>query len=236
VSETNGFSFPAPRGVSRRRLSDQVAQNLREMILVGELLPDRNITQDELALQLGVSTTPVREALLRLVAEGFVRASPNRAFTVVRSTSADVLDVYWMHQMLSSELARRACSRMDRETLAEIRRHADQGQHAVRIGDRVGQEKANWSFHRTINIAADAPRLQLALATALKFIPRGFHESLPSWAERSVEDHEQIVGALMAGDAEAAADATAAHVHAAAQAVLSFLADSGYWRMPAGEQ
>ena len=236
MSEVNNRPVPTPRTVSRRRLSDQVTDSVREMILLGELRPDWNVTQDELASLLGVSTTPVREALLRLVGEGFVQASPNRSFAVVRSTPADIEDVYWLQEMLSSELTRRACGRMDKETLAKIRRHADAYHQAVRNGDRVGQDRANWLFHGTIHAAANAPRLLFSLTTNLKFIPRGFHELLPFWPERSLEDHERIFEALTAGDADAAAAATAAQVRAARAAVLSVLTDSGYWRMPAHDQ
>lgn len=223
------------RIVGRRRLSDQVAETLREMILVGELAPYRSVTQDELASELGVSTTPAREALLRLAAEGFVSASPNRAFTVVRLTPADVQDVYWLHEILSAELASRACSRLAGPTRAELQEHADACALAVRNGDSDGLDKANWAFHRAINLVADAPRLQFPLTTTLKFIPRGFYQMIPSWAEQSLKDHEGILAALDAGDADGAAEATAAHVRTAGDALMNFLAESGYWKVPTGQ-
>lgn len=203
------------------------------MILVGELKPAQHITQDEVALVLGVSTTPVREAILRLAAEGFVMASPNRAFTVVRYTPADVEDVYWLHEILSSELARRACDRMTTEALDRIRSHASDFKQALRGGNALALQTANWDLHRTINLAADAPRLQFTLTATLKFIPRGFYELLPGWAARSLEYHDLIVEALDAHDSDAAAQATTALVHAAQQAVMQFLSDSGYWKGPA---
>lgn len=230
TSKATRRSFAPFREVNRRRLSDQVAEALREMILVGELEPAQNITQDQIASELGVSTTPVREAILRLAAQGFVRASPNRSFTVVRYTQADVEDVYWLHEILSSELTRRACDRMEDETLKRIRLHANDLEQAFRHGDTVAMEKANWEFHRTINLAADAPRLQFTLRATLLFIPRHFYELLPSWAERSLEYHEQIIKALDARNSDGAAEATAALVRAAKQAVMEFLSDSGYWK------
>src|SRR5207244_1357424 len=105
-----------------RKLADEVVATLRRMILVGELPPGSRSSQDELARLLGVSTMPVREALLRLAAEGFVEASPNRSFTIVRTTQTDVRDIYWMHAMLAGELASRACARADIELPRTLRK------------------------------------------------------------------------------------------------------------------
>lgn len=220
---------PALRAVQRRRLSDEVADNLRQMILVGELLPERRITQEELANELGVSTTPVREALMRLAAEGFVRVSPNRSFRVVASTSEDVRDVYWLHGLLSAELTRRACLEADANLITTLRQHNETYAEAVRRGDVSAMDRANWSFHRTINLAANAPRIRVALTTTLRFIPRGFYGLLPSWGATSVDGHEQIVAALEQGDADAAAAAAHAHVRQAGETVSQFFTSTGYW-------
>lgn len=223
---------PSPRAIQRRRLSDEVAETLRDMILVGELMPDRGITQDELATELGVSTTPVREALLRLAAEGFVRLSPNRAFSVIRSTPEDIRDVYWMNAVLSAELTRRACLQADEELRAVVRRHGEDYAQAVRAGDVAVMERANWDFHRAINLAANAPRIHLTLGTTLRFIPRGFYGLLPTWGTAAVHGHEQILGALEQGDAAAAAAAAAAHVREAGETVTQFFTGKGYWTRP----
>ena len=75
---------PVHRRLHRETLSDQVADTVRGMILTGEIAPETPVTQSEIARLLGVSTMPAREALLRLGAEGFLIASPNRSFTVRR--------------------------------------------------------------------------------------------------------------------------------------------------------
>jgi len=220
------------RAVQRRRLSDEVAETLRDMILVGELVPDRRITQDELASELGVSTTPVREALQRLAAEGFVRVTPNRAFSVIRSTPQDVEDVYWMHATLAAELTRRACRHADDAMRATLRGYGQAYAEAVRTGDVEAMEQANWAFHRVINLTAQAPRIRLALGTTLRFIPRGFYGLMPSWGVASVHGHEQIMVALEQGDAAAAAAAADAHVREAGEMVTTFLTATGHWTRP----
>src|SRR5207342_1606487 len=79
-----------PRPLKRQTLGTAVAERLRDMILMGELPPGRRTTQDELARALGVSTMPVREALLTLAAEGFVAFAPGRSFTIPATSREDV--------------------------------------------------------------------------------------------------------------------------------------------------
>src|ERR1700721_2637172 len=99
-----------PRSLEYQKMSDAVADTLQQMIVEDELKSGQRVTQDELAKMLGVSTMPVREALLKLAALGLVEASPNRSFRVVNSTKEDTRDSYWMQSVLVGELTRRACS------------------------------------------------------------------------------------------------------------------------------
>src|SRR4051794_30349776 len=110
-SERSPQSAPRVPGRPRRwkKLTDEATSDLRRMILVGELRPGQRATQDELATLLDVSTMPVREALLRLVNEGFIETSPNRYYRVAPITKDDINDIYWMHSMLAGELTARAC-------------------------------------------------------------------------------------------------------------------------------
>jgi DNA-binding GntR family transcriptional regulator len=202
------------------------------MILVGELTPGARTTQDELARLLGVSTMPVREALLRLAAEGFVEASPSRSFTVVRTTPDDVRDIYWMHATLAGELTARACARADPELRRTLRRLHEQGREAHRNGDTAAAETANWAFHREINVAANSPKLLLMLRASLRFIPEGFYGLVPQWSGVSDDGHDDIITALDNGDPEAARAAAQVHVHAAGALLASYFSHTGHWTRP----
>src|SRR3981189_2012694 len=92
------------RGLRYQKTSDEVADVLQQMILANRLSSGQKITKDELAKMLGVSTMPVREALLKLAAIGLVDAAPNRSFRVTNSTKEDTRDSYWMHSVLAGEL------------------------------------------------------------------------------------------------------------------------------------
>lgn len=217
-----------------RKLSDEVAATLRRMILVGELTPGSRVTQDALASRLGVSTMPVREALLRLAAEGFVEAAPNRSFTVVRTARSDIHDIYWMHAKLAGELTSRACAHADADLMQTLRKLSDRCQQAYEEKNAAEMEAANWAFHRAINLAADAPKLLLMLRTSLRFIPDDFYARIPGWPEASSQGHGQIVTAFEQRDPEAARAAAEAHVHQAGTFLTAYFSGTGFWTRPAG--
>lgn len=220
------------RPLRRRTLAVEVADRLREMILTGALSSGSRTTQDELARMLGVSTMPVREALLRLAAEGFVHAEPNRSFTIVATTREDVQDVYWMHATLAGELTRRACARADDALVATLRERAARCREVAGSGDPELLEEANWDFHRAINRAARAPKLLVILRATLRFIPRGFYGLLPAWTPTSEAGHEAILEAFERRDPEAARAAAEQHVRDAGELLVELFTARGYWERP----
>jgi DNA-binding GntR family transcriptional regulator len=223
-------------GLRWRKLSDEVAAALRRMILVGELAPGSRATQDELAQRLGVSTTPVREALLRLAAEGFVELSRGRSFTIARTTHGDVQDIYWMHATLAGELTARACSGADPDLLVSLRKLFDLSQQARIDGDAEAEDATNWAFHRAINVAAGSPKLLLMLRTTLRFIPTGFYSLIPAWGGESDDGHGQIMAAFENRDPLAARAAAEQHVRHAGALLADYFSHTGYWTQPAGSE
>jgi DNA-binding GntR family transcriptional regulator len=217
-----------PRPLKRQTLGTAVAERLREMILLGELPPGRRTTQDELARALGVSTMPVREALLTLAAEGFVAFAPGRSFTIPATNRDDVEDVYWIHGLVAGELTRRACEAADEEFVERLARLAADCTTAR------DADAANWRFHEAINRLADAPKLLLVLRTTLRFIPDGFYALVPEWRRLSQQGHAAIVAAFREHDAEQAARVAEAHVRDAGRLLIELFSSRGYWARPAG--
>ncbi|QEC46526.1 GntR family transcriptional regulator [Baekduia soli] len=225
---------PAPRPVRRRTLAVEVADSLRDMILTGELTAEQRMTQDELATLLGVSTMPVREALLRLAAEGFVEVSPSRSFSVVPTTREDVHDVFWMHATLAAELTRRACAKGDPALAARLRDIEACFAAARGAGDPAQLGAVNWEFHQAINEAAGAPKLLRVLRSTLRFIPQGFYALVPEWSGASEQGHEAIVRAFEDGDPDTAAHAAETHVQEAGEILIRFFTGRGAWTRPDG--
>ena len=100
------------RGVRREQLSDEVAAHLRTAIMTGTLRPGTFIRLDETAAALGVSITPVREALRTLRGEGMVQLEPHRGHVVVPLTRGDIEDIFWLQATIAKELAVTAAERI----------------------------------------------------------------------------------------------------------------------------
>ena len=111
--------------VRREQLSDEVAARLRAEIMTGALRPDTFIRLDETAAQLGVSITPVREALRTLRGEGMVQLEPHRGHVVVPLTRADVEDIFWLQSTIARELATSATARITDEDIDGLDRLTD---------------------------------------------------------------------------------------------------------------
>jgi DNA-binding GntR family transcriptional regulator len=195
-----------------RRRTDDVAAHVRDLIVSGEVGPGEYLRLEPLAQKLGVSVTPVREAMGLLRGEGFVDKEPNRGFVVRRLSRQDIEDIYRVHAFVSGELAALACRRLsdqDVDQLAELQAGLVAAQAAGNTGE---VEKLNHQFHRTINRAADSPRLSWFLGTATRYAPREFFARIDGWTAASAHDHEAILQALRAHDPEAARSAMSEHV------------------------
>src|ERR687884_94343 len=103
-----------------RNASVAATEVIREAIVDGRLAPGARLKEEELARELGISRTPIREALLILQAEGLVDAAPNRGATVRAHTAQDLDDLYQLRALLEGFAARRAAARLTAEQLEEL--------------------------------------------------------------------------------------------------------------------
>ena len=94
---------------------------MRALILTGEYGPEERLIEEQLAERLGVSRTPIRQALTMLEAEGLVEITPNRGATVCSFSVEDVWDIYDLRAVLEGHAARRAAGRIREEELARLR-------------------------------------------------------------------------------------------------------------------
>src|SRR6202007_503063 len=111
------------RPLRRAQLSDEVAGHLRAAIMSGTLRPGTFIRLDETAAELGVSVTPVREALLKLRGEGRVHLEPPRGHVVLPLTRQDIQDIFWLQATIARELATAATDHITADDVDELARH-----------------------------------------------------------------------------------------------------------------
>lgn len=206
------YDLQSDNGQRRGNLSEFAAGYVRELIIAGHLLPDEPLVIDELAEHLGVSVTPIREALLSLRVEGFVDLTRGKGFSVHPLSAADIEDVFSVHASVAGELAFRAASVItDEEFRSLLALHFEMQAAAVR-GDLALLEEKNHLFHYVLNHVVEAPKLLWVLRLCTRYVPRHFYPSIEGWPAATQHDHGAIVDALSARDPEAARAAMAEHI------------------------
>jgi DNA-binding GntR family transcriptional regulator len=186
---------------------------------------------EELAALYGVSTMPIREALVRLADEGLLIALPRRGFRVAEMSAQGIEDVFGVHAYVSSVLAARAASVMQVKDIANLKRiQANLGElvKMKRGGDATfaKAEELNHEFHRVINKAEpESTLLHWFLRATLHYVPRRFFW-IPGWLEASAEEHPLIIQALEDHDSETAAKLMSAHVLRGARIVRAYRSSS----------
>nr|WP_309138989.1 GntR family transcriptional regulator [Nocardia cyriacigeorgica] len=212
-----------------QQLPEQVAGYVREQILSGVLRPGEFLRMEPIAEAVGVSITPVREALLALSSEGFVTALPRRGFVVATFTRQDIRDLFWAQGQLAGELAARAAKRISTSEIEQLTRLVDQGEQARARGDVDEIGELGHRFHRIINIAADSDRLARLLAAVVSHLPNHFYASIEAHVETMGAQHEQLIDALRRRDARRARKIMAAHIEESADYVVQMLEERGLW-------
>ena len=215
-----------PRALfSRGQLFEEAADYVRELIVSGHLRPGERVKPEHVAERLGISTTPMREALHALAGEGFLRLEPRRGFTVARLTTTDIRDVYLALSLLAGELAARAAERLGDDDLDELGRIQAEIESEAARHDPELVEWLNHAFHRRINLAADAPKIAVQVRTLGRYAPRRFFGSVKGWPGASMHDHGALIDALRARDADGAREAMRAHIAHAGDLLARFLED-----------
>ena len=194
--------------------AERTLDTLREDILRGALPAGARLGEVELAERLGVSRTPVREALSRLAAEGLVELVPNRGARVASWTVDELEGVFALRSLLEPQLTALA---VPHAAAADLDALDDLAARMVDLGDRDPDALVplNRAFHGRLVELAAAPALATALAGAVHspLVARNFHAYDAASLHRSLAHHAEIVAALRAGDPEWARAVMTAHIH-----------------------
>jgi DNA-binding GntR family transcriptional regulator len=188
--------------------TDMVAALIRELIITGELTAGEQLRQRDLAQRFGVSQTPVREAMRRLESEGLVIGDTHRGFTVVAGDAGPVEENFRIRAALESLGASLAASKID---AAGISRLEDLNTQMTALAeDDPRYSELNREFHFTLYEYSRSPLL-MSLMRLLWASLHGGPRVLRTHAE-SARQHDAILDALRAGDADAAAARTYQHI------------------------
>jgi DNA-binding GntR family transcriptional regulator len=195
------------------QLVDRATEVLHDAIVTGRLRPGERLVQQQLADELGISRTPLREALRRLEQEGLV-VVVNRGLAVADPEPEALLDIYNLREVLDGLAARLAAARMSNEELDELEALHRRGDGLDRGIDPDGWRKLNADFHNFILRCAQSPALSRVMPAGrisrhLRYPSAFLH---PARIQAGHADHEAILAALRARDGTAAEAAARSHM------------------------
>jgi DNA-binding GntR family transcriptional regulator len=220
--------MPAQESV-RQQLSQDVATYVRELIISGGIQKDEFIRIETVAKAMGISNTPVREGLLLLQNENFVRLVPRRGFMVSGFSKEDIQDIFLVQGILAGELAARAAKRMTKEEMERVSKIHAAHEQAVAAGDAAVFSRTGHQFHRAINLAARSPRLANLLGSMTKQLPNRFYAAIEGQVQDTLDYHPRILQAIRARNAKKARQLMHDHLVSAADHLIKILEQQGMW-------
>jgi DNA-binding GntR family transcriptional regulator len=212
----------------KEKLSDLAYQAIKEMIVDHRFQPGARINIEKLTKELGVSRTPVWEAVSRLEQEGLVKNVPNRGVYMIELTLADTLHLYQVREVLESLAARLAAERIDDETLARMSANLREQVEVVEAGDLMGYSRLDFDFHAAVYSASGNPYLQDTLEV-IKNKMRPLAMRLQPILGDLHSDHVLLYEALLARDPVKAEEAFRGHNQFIVQHIRQAIAE-GDWQ------
>ncbi|AEF37406.1 GntR family transcriptional regulator [Mycolicibacter sinensis] len=217
----------APDFPVRSQLSEDVARFVRKRIFNGDYAAGQYVRLDQLAAELGVSVTPVREALFGLRAEGLLDQQPHRGFVVLPVTRRDITDVSDVQAHIGGELAARAAANITDDQVRELDEIQHQLEAAYTADDEERAVRLNHEFHRAINVAADSPKLAQLMYQITRYAPESVFPTVSGWPAESTKHHRAVLAALAKRDEDLARTAMAEHLAAGAAPLIDHLVEHG---------
>ena len=203
-------------------LRDLVFNTLRQAILTGELKPGERLMEIHLADKLGVSRTPIREAIRKLELEGLVTMIPRRGAEVAQITEKSMSDVLEVRRTLDALCAELACDRISEEGLAALKDACGQFEQCVAGRDAQRMAQADVALHDIILQATGNQRLIQMVNNLAEQMYRYRFEYIKdsSQHERLVEEHKIIYQSILNKDKETAAAAARTHIDNQKKAII----------------
>ena len=206
-------------------LRDVVFQTLRGAILKGDLKPGERLMELQLASKLGVSRTPIREAIRMLEQEGLAVTIPRKGAEVAKMTEKDMEDVLEIRLSLEGLAVRLSCEKITPAALQELAVAMEDFEVKTRSGQFVEMAKADVKFHEILYKASNNPKLQQLLNNLREQMYRYRVEYLKddSIYPRLIEEHQKMYDALKSKDSKLAESYVERHLHNQAEAVKKII-------------
>ncbi|MCC8150580.1 MAG: GntR family transcriptional regulator [Lachnospiraceae bacterium] len=210
-------------------LRDVVFQTLRAAILKGDLKPGERLMELQLASRLGVSRTPIREAIRMLEQEGLAITIPRKGAEVAKMTEKDMEDVLQIRCALEELAVRLSCQNITEAEVQELRVAMNRFREKVGTGDIAQIAEADVNFHDVLYMASDNPKLLGMLNNLREQMYRYRVEYLKDFTvyPQLIEEHRQLYEAVKAGDGEKASSMTRRHLENQTEGVKRIIREQG---------
>ena len=208
-------------------LETRVYNELREALLCGEFKKGESLTEHMLTQKLGVSRTPVRSALQRLAEDGLVSLIPNRGAVVIGIAKEDIVDIYRIRMRLEGLASAMAAEKITDEAKQQLSENVALFEFYVQRQDTEHIEELDTAFHSMIYEASGSRTLERIL-TDLHSNTKAYRSQslcVPGRLVRTLEEHKEILNAILTGNAEKAEKLTSAHIECAMENMLVILAE-----------
>lgn len=196
----------------RARTADDVYERLRAGILSRELVAGTRLSVPSLAEELGVSRSPVREAVQRLVQSGLATEAVHRGAVVTALDLAGVLSLYELREALEGMAARLACERATTDEIAALESLLEEHALALHAGEHDRHVALDMEFHARLRDAARNEHLQNALEGVQDKIAIAMLAADNSWHQQALSEHRAIFAAIRQGPPETAEAVARAHI------------------------
>ena len=209
------------------RTSEGVADIIRREILSGKLKPDQALMERDIALELGVSRTPVREALFALQGEGLVTLAPRRGARVREITAIDISQIYSLRHVIETHSAESAAKFADSEAILNIETSILRQRNLGKNCSAIEQANADLAFHEAVSAASGSQILRtianqvLAITATL----RSRYKYDAGQTKQAYSQHNKILAAIKAKDPELSAQLMSDHIIASTKLAEKYKVD-----------
>jgi DNA-binding GntR family transcriptional regulator len=198
--------------LTRMTLKDQAKQAIRELITQARFVPGSRVNVGYLSKQLGVSRTPISQALAELEEEGLLQHNPNQGYVMSQMTTEMAVDLYIVREHLETLAVKLAIPKISSEAVARMRAKAEEQKRIVESGDLLGYSRSTFEFHNIVYEACGNWALAEVL-TMLAERARPINIDITTILDDLYQDHLDLVDAFEARDAGKAADIMVKHTN-----------------------
>jgi DNA-binding GntR family transcriptional regulator len=211
--------------IDHKPIRDEVFTSLRNAILSGHFKPGERLVEKDLAEQLDISRTPIREALRKLELEGLVAYEPRKGVVVVGVSSEDALEIYLIRAVLEGLAAKLAANKRSEGELSKLKKLLSEMQECIQK-DKINKlTTLHANFHNFIAEVSKSPRLYHMIISLHEYV-KNFAEIpcyLPGRLHRGWEEHKEIVDAIDDGNDKKAEYAARNHIMQAKESLLKVI-------------